>query len=85
MLHQCGYQSLKEIPFVNQPQAVLLEGLVIMADWLASSEYFNDNPAQPMFTLIPLDRTLSDIKFQDRFEKAICQWQQNDEWDAKPT
>lgn len=84
MLHQCGYQSLKEIPSVNQPQAVLLEGLVIMADWLASSEYFNDNPTQPMFTLIPLDRALPDIQFRDRFERAICQWQQNDEWDANP-
>lgn len=36
-----GYANIQEIPAVSQPLAVLLEGLLIMADWLASTEYLS--------------------------------------------
>lgn len=43
-LHTAGYQTTADIPTLNQPEAVILTGLLIMADWLASSEYLNENP-----------------------------------------
>ncbi|PWG00486.1 CRISPR-associated helicase Cas3' [Levilactobacillus bambusae] len=79
-LQSSGYQSVEEVPSILQPQAVLLEGLLIMADWLASSEYFNDDPAKPLFPLIRLDQTVADIDRQGRFQNAIQTWTLDDEW-----
>ena len=35
-LELAGYEDISEVPPVNQPEAVILEGLLIMADWLLS-------------------------------------------------
>ncbi|WP_251717700.1 CRISPR-associated helicase Cas3' [Lactobacillus agrestimuris] len=80
ILELCDYESLEEVPKVTQEKAVILEGLLIMADWLASSEYFDDNKKLPMFNLIDLDQGLEDIDFQSRFEVAMINWLQNDNW-----
>lgn len=37
-MNLAGYTEAGEIPEVGQPQAVILEGFLIMADWLSSSE-----------------------------------------------
>lgn len=79
-----GFSSLTEIPQLSQPQAVLLEGLVIMADWLASSQYLNDDHSKPMFNLIPLNEGLEDIDSQSRFQNAILTWSVDQSWDAQP-
>ena len=71
-LKKAGYSSADEIPdIVNQPQAVLYEGLLIMADWLASSEYLDNHGKIPMFPLIGLNQGMEDIDSNERFENAV--------------
>lgn len=79
-----GYQSLADIPEINQEQAVLLTGLLIMADWIASSEYLNNDPAKPMFPLIRMDQTFDDLDMQKRYQNAIITWDVSDHWVAQP-
>lgn len=75
-----GYSSLGEVPMITQEQAVLLTGLLIMADWLASSETLGNDPALPMFPLIRLDQGLDDLNMEERFEAAITTWDVSDHW-----
>lgn len=82
-LASSGYQSVKEIPDVTQPQAVILEGLLIMADWLASSEYLDQERQISLFPLIPLDQSWEDITAADRFEQAMCAWDTDGEWNPQ--
>ncbi|KRM72126.1 CRISPR-associated helicase/endonuclease Cas3 [Lacticaseibacillus brantae] len=79
-LSEAGYASVDEIPEVTQPQAVLLEGLLIMADWLASSEFLNDDPEKPLFPLISLNETIEDIEAKTRFQSAMTNWTLEDNW-----
>lgn len=83
-LKQTGYQSLSNVPTVTQTQAVILEGLLIMADWLASSEYLNNNPKSPLFPLIDLNQNFDDINELKRFDNAIQAWHVNDQWKPQP-
>ncbi len=83
-LKRAGYQSLEDIPEITQQQAVLLTGLLIMADWIASSEYFNDDPTRIMFPLIPLDQTMDDLNMETRFQKAIMTWDISNHWEPQP-
>lgn len=79
-LRTSGYQLVDEIPEVTQPQAVLLEGLLIMADWLASGEYLNDDSQTPLFPLIEIDQTIEDVDVDQRWKQAMTLWQREDEW-----
>jgi CRISPR-associated endonuclease/helicase Cas3 len=74
-LHDAGYESVDEIPAVTLPQAVILEGLLIMADWLSSSESLEGTGA-PMFPLISVDEDIESINLKSRFQNAIVTWQQ---------
>lgn len=82
-LQTSGYRSVDEILDVNQPEAVLLEGLLIMADWLASSECLNDEAKTPLFPLIRIDQTFADLNMKARFRTAIRTWSQTGEWIPK--
>lgn len=82
-LHSAGYDSVSEIPEVNQPEAVLLEGLLIMADWLASSEYLENNQQTPLFPLIKLDQTFADLDMATRFRNALTNWDKTENWVPK--
>lgn len=79
-LELCGYQTLTEIPKIDKPQAVILEGLLIMADWFASSEYLNNSDNIPLFPLITLDQNFEDLNLNVRYKSAIENWLVNDEW-----
>lgn len=81
-LNLVGYKQAEDIPAVSQPTTVILEGLLIMADWLASTEYLENG--QPLFPLIPLDEGLEDLDAENRFEKGITAWaKNNDDWDPQ--
>lgn len=60
-LETSGYQTVSQIPAITQPQAVILEGLLIMADWLASSEYLLDDKETVLFPLIEINQTYADV------------------------
>jgi CRISPR-associated endonuclease/helicase Cas3 len=73
-LKESGYTDLKSIPQVHKPTAVILEGLLIMADWLASSEYIDNKEKMPLFPLLPINVELDQIDSQHRFQTAINTW-----------
>jgi len=82
-LKQAGYQDITELPKkIKKPQAILLEGLLIMADWLASSEYLDNAHQQPLFPLILLEEGIDDLDLQERFQNAMITWGLNDQWQA---
>ncbi|MGQ5708746.1 CRISPR-associated helicase Cas3' [Lactobacillus sp. PSON] len=62
----CELSSLDDLPEVSQSQAVILNGLVIMADWLASS-----------FPLISLDQKFLDLDMNERLKDGILNWISN--------
>lgn len=83
-LEQSGYEQLKDVPEINQEQAILLTGLLIMADWIASSEFLNDDYSRPMFPLIRLDQSLDDIDQRQRYQNAIETWDISGHWTPTP-
>lgn len=76
-LKSSGYQIVSEIPDISQPAAIILEGLLIMADWLASTEYAN---GVPLFPLIDLDQSYQDVNTTERYQSAIRHWHINSIW-----
>lgn len=71
----CHFNNLEDIPDVTEPQAVILEGLVIMADWLASGEYLvKDNQRIPLFPLISVDQDFASINTDERYRQGISVW-----------
>lgn len=75
-LNASGYDSLSNLPDkIGQPQAVLFEGLLIMADWLSSSEYIGDNL---MFPLINIEDSAVDVDLDSRYHFAIMNWNRDD-------
>ncbi len=83
-LNKSGYDQLQNIPEINQKQAVLLTGLLIMADWIASSEFLNNDHSQPMFPLIRLDQSFDDIDLKRRYKNAIETWDISGHWTPMP-
>jgi len=75
-----GYQKVSEIPELTKPQAILLEGLLIMADWIASSEYLDGVQNIPVFPLISLDESWDDIDRSRRQFLAMKNWDKSGEW-----
>ncbi|GEO73303.1 CRISPR-associated helicase/endonuclease Cas3 [Levilactobacillus namurensis] len=78
-----GYQNAEEIPEVSQPEAVLLEGLLIMADWLASSEYLDNSHREPLFPLIRVDQSFQDVDLLKRYQNGILTWKRTDKWEPR--
>lgn len=78
-LSHCGYNDVSEIPEVNETQAVLISGLLVMADWLASSESLGNNLDRPLFPLIGLNQTIDDIDEDRRANQAFINWSVSDE------
>lgn len=82
-LKSSGYQKIDEIPSIGQPEAVILEGLLIMADWLASSEYMNNDKELTLFPLIKEDQSWDDIDMTARFHHAMRTWYLGGEWEPQ--
>ncbi|MFC6180749.1 CRISPR-associated helicase Cas3' [Lactiplantibacillus daowaiensis] len=83
-LKTSGYQSISEIPDIELPQAVMLEGLLIMADWLASSEYLDGDQNRPIFPLLPIDQPWQETDMDARCQRAIETWKRTDIWKPQP-
>ncbi len=65
------YRSVEEIPIVPQAYLVLLSGLIIMADWIASNTYY--------FPLIDIgEEKVEDA--EKRLERGWSLWEQSDLW-----
>ena len=89
-LESCGYKNVENLPRCSKPTQLLLSGLLIMADWIASNEeYF------PLFSLqneddqdlndaiaSQEDKTKLEIQKKDRVESAWLKWMQNQTWEV---
>ena len=89
-LEICGYKNVEDLPRCPKPTQLLLSGLVIMADWIASNEeYF------PLFslqnevdheledaTVNQEDRKKEETQISERVESAWLKWTQNQTWEA---
>lgn len=85
-LREAGYEKKEELPnVIEQPQAVLLEGLLIMADWLASSETIQEDDGEiyPLFPLVDINVTYEDIDSDERFRNAINIWYREEVWNPE--
>lgn len=69
-----GFESVEELPEVNQPGLVLLSGLIIMADWIASNEHY--------FPLMGLSDTNIPNSYE-RIEEGFSRWFESEPWRPK--
>lgn len=62
-LEKSGFSSVEELPDISMEVQVILTGILIMADWIASNTY--------LFPLIPTDRMGKDTDYPERVDRAI--------------
>ena len=81
ILEQCGFDSRENLPVLSQPAQVLWIGLLIMADWIASNEYY--------FPLLSLEEDGTSIDYDRRVNQAMHRlsltrpWIPEEAWDAE--
>lgn len=72
-LHQCGYTDVSQLPHLDIPSQVLLSGLLIMADWIASNTTY--------FPLLDLDNTGRSLSYPHRVQEAWSRLSLPDQWE----
>lgn len=74
-LERAGFSDVSEIPKLNKRTQVLLSGLLVMSDWLASD--------QSRFGLIDEDVILSESEYpKDRFANAVSELNLPEAWES---
>ena len=89
-LENCGYKNVENLPRCPKPPQLLLSGLLIMADWIASNEdYFplfslQNEDSQELCGAIAKqeDRKKEETQISERVESAWLKWTQNQTWEA---
>ena len=89
-LENCGYKNVENLPRCPKPTQLLLSGLLIMADWIASNEdYFplfslQNEDSQELCGAIAKqeDRKKEETQISERVESAWLKWTQNQTWEA---
>ncbi|ERJ83443.1 CRISPR-associated helicase Cas3 [Peptostreptococcaceae bacterium oral taxon 113 str. W5053] len=73
-LESCGFDSVEALPKIKQPAQVILLGLLIMADWIASNEDY--------FPLLSIERD-ERVNSSSRTEQGFSAWKRSDVWEAE--
>ena len=76
VLQDCGFEDIEELCELDQQEEILLTGLLIMADWIAS------NPAY--FPLIPVEELGSMEDYPARVDRAWEKLALPFPWEAQP-
>lgn len=74
-LNLANYKAVEDIPTISQEGAIIMTGLLIMADWIASNEEY--------FEMIAIPDSIFDMNYDDqdfiecRYGKAYSIWKKN--------
>ncbi len=74
-LKDSGYPDLRALPDLTQPMEIILTGLLIMADWIASNTEY--------FPLIPIEECGDPALYPDRVDRAWDKLQLTLPWEGQ--
>ena len=75
-LKSCGYESAEDLPELDIPTQVLLTGLLIMADWIASNQSY--------FPLLEPEDWGETVDLEQRIDEAWNRFDLRDAWTPLP-